>query len=490
MTAERRGDVVVAAAVLLPVALFLLREHRIAGDAGFPLDDSWIHLQFARNLADGAGFSYNPGAPVAGSTAPLWTLLLALGVLVAGASVVTVKAFGIACVAAASLVTRRAARAWGAPAPVATAAGLTLAWLPPMVWGALSGMEVGLAALLVAAALLASAREAPGLTALFGALAALARPESILLVPLLAVARRPTARHLGVFTAVAAVVLLPAIAFSWATVGGPLPATAVAKVDGGLVGFFRGVHEPAARLLFERPWAFLVDWAQWLTATHALLVPAAAAGATLAWRCATRPLGVAALALVLHPLGMALLAPYRGPAFQEGRYSIHLLPLAMTVVAVAVWPRATRARQLATAAALLLAIVALVPAAERYGWGVQNINAMQVHLGRWLDGHTPRAATLAVNDIGAIGFFSRREIVDLMGLVTPEVVPYRRDGEAGVRRFVTVRCPDYVVIFPSWFPALAADRTLLAPIYRVRLDHVEVSGGPEMVVYRVARCAV
>ena len=33
---------------------------------GFPLDDAWIHLQFARNLGNGQGFSYNTGMPVAG----------------------------------------------------------------------------------------------------------------------------------------------------------------------------------------------------------------------------------------------------------------------------------------------------------------------------------------------------------------------------------------------------------------------------------------
>ena len=49
---------------------FLWEEQSTAGTYGFPLDDSWIHAQFARNLALGNGFSYNPGVPVSGSTAP------------------------------------------------------------------------------------------------------------------------------------------------------------------------------------------------------------------------------------------------------------------------------------------------------------------------------------------------------------------------------------------------------------------------------------
>ena len=60
------------------IVLYGWQESRATGgQVGFPLDDSWIHLQFARNVATGWGFSYNPGEPTPGSTAPLWTLLLA-----------------------------------------------------------------------------------------------------------------------------------------------------------------------------------------------------------------------------------------------------------------------------------------------------------------------------------------------------------------------------------------------------------------------------
>lgn len=521
----RRDDVLVAAAALLPLALFLLREHRIAGGAGFPLDDSWIHLHFARNLAEGAGFSFNPGRPVAGSTAPLWTLLLALGVKAFGASVLVVKAIGVAGTLAAGIVTRRAAAAWGAPDPLALAAGVGLVWAGPMVWGAFSGMEVPLAALLVAAALLAHARGSAGWTATWGALASVARPEALLLVPLLALARPLTRRRLAAFGLVTVVVLAPMVAFTLATVGAPLPATAAAKIEGGLIGWLAGLHEPLARTFLSRPWEFLAEWIGWLTRTHWLLPPLALLAMVLAWRRPGAALGIPALALVVHPLGMALLAPYRGPAFQEGRYSAHLLPLAMIVIAAAIgagshlsqathdwhWPRGTRynsglrkkrpgfglpgfparvAVPLFFSLYFLLGLATVPAAATRYAWGVQNINAMQVHLGRWVDAHLPKNARLAVNDIGAIAYFSRREVIDLMGLVTPDIIPYRRRGEAGVIEYVRAACPDYVIIFPAWFPAMAARADLLEPIYGVRLDRNEVAGAAEMVVYRLARCTV
>jgi len=490
-----RDDLAVVTAALLPLAIFTLREGQIAGAAGFPLDDSWIHLHFARNLAEGAGFSFNPGTPVAGSTAPLWTLLLGVGALVAGSSLAMAKTLGVGVTAAAALVTRRAALAWGVRPEIALVAAIALLWTGALAWGALSGMEVSLAALLVAGALLAHARDQTFATAACAALAVLARPEAFLLLVFLVLARPLTIRRVGAFALVTAVLLAPAILFSLATVGVPYPATAAAKVEGGLVGWLGGLGEPAALTWVRRPLAFLREWIVWLAATHWLLPVALCPALVLVWLRAGRAFGLVALALLAHPLGMALLAPYRGPAFQEGRYSIHLLPLAVLTLAVAVGTRPprqgrVRVRALAAAGWLGIAMITLIPAATRYGWAVQNINAMQVHLGKWVDANLPKTTRIAVNDIGAIAYFSRREVVDLMGLVTPEIIPYRRQGEAGVIRYVTQVCPPYLIIFPAWFPRLASKTDTLQPVYRVRLERNEVAGAAEMVVYRLLRCAV
>jgi hypothetical protein len=481
---------VVVLAATLPLILFLVTERRVAGVSGFPLDDSWIHLHFARNLAEGAGFAYNPGRPVAGSTAPLWTLLLGGVAAVAGASVAMAKVVGVACAVGAASLTRRAALAWGASPAVSVAAGIALLWTGPMAWGALSGMEVTLAALLVAATLVAHAADRAWLTATLAALALATRPEAALLLPALLLSRPLTRVRVAAFILVPAIVITPIVAFSYATVGTPYPATAAAKIEGGLIGWLGGLREPLITMIVIRPWTFLREWAVWLWRTHPLLPLVVLPAMALAWRRRGAPLGVLSLALLAHPLGMALLAPYRGPGFQEGRYSIHLLPLALVVVAVGIGGALPSRRRAASIAWLALALWALPPAAERYAWGVQNIEAMQVSIGRWVHANVPPTARLAVNDIGAIAYVSRREILDLMGLATPEILPYRRQGEEGVIRFVSESCPDYVIIFPTWFPRLAARTDLLEAIHRVRLDRVEVSGGPEMVVYRLRRCGV
>lgn len=492
------------AALTLAIGLFVLRTRQLAGVLGaeaFPLDDSWIHMQFARNLAEGRGFSYNPGVPVSGSTAPLWTLALGGTFAVLGSHPVLAKALGIAATLGTAWVAGRLALIWAGRHDAAILASVLVALTGPMVWGALSGMEVALAALLVTATFVLHARGRAWAAGGALGLAALARPEAVLLLPLFWLAGPLTARRALAWGLPVAGCLAPWVAFNLGTTGTPLPATAAAKIEGGLLGYLAGVREPLRTTLAGRPWQFETEWAHWLWRVDALLPLLLLPG--LWWL--GRHVGRAALApasvLLLHPLAMALLAPYRAPSFQEGRYSIHLLPLAL-VVAIAPltslfslspkggerrergarWLRA-RAGWIAFAALLIGAVAALPSAATRYGWAVQNIEAMQVHLGHWVASHTPPTARVGLNDVGAIAYISRREVVDVMGLVTPAIIPFRRDGEMGVLRYLEHACPDYLIVFPAWFPTISAMAERFHPVYRVRLAHNEVAGADELVVY-------
>ena len=487
----------IGAAFALGLGDFLLRERQLAGVMGFPLDDAWIHFQFARNLAAGEGFAYNPGVPVSGSTAPLWTLLLGALFRLVGAEPLLAKAAGIAGALAAAGLAARLALAWTADRSAAALAGVLTALAGPLLWGALSGMEVTLAAALVTGGVLAHAAGRDAGAAVLLALAVLARPESALVFVLVWASGSWSRRRASVFALALAVIVGPWIAFNLATTGSPLPSPAAAKIEGGVFGLLSGQRVAWWDNFALRPGRFFGEWVKWLDSVNALLPFMIPPGLWLLWRQGGRRLLFPAAALVLHPLAMALLAPYRGPGFQEGRYSIQLLPLAaavasMPLAALMSWGAASSAPPSvawrlprAFAAGLVIAALAgLWPAATQYGWGVQNIEAMQVPLGHWVAANTPRDARLALNDVGAIAFLSRREVVDVMGLVTPDILPYRRDGELGVLRYLEgVACPDYLIVFPGWFPRLTAMEERFTPVHRVRLARNTVAGAAEMVVY-------
>jgi arabinofuranosyltransferase len=481
-----RWDVLLLIAGVLTVGLFLVAERRIAGTRGLPLDDRWIPLRLARNLATGGGFGINRGEPVAASTAPLWSVALA-GLLVFGVpGLAAAKALGLACGAATGLVTRRLAGAVGLEPGLAWGAGLAVVALSRLVWGALSGMEVPLAALCVAVGAWAIASDRPGLGAAGLGLATLARPEAGLLVALHTLGAGRWREALRRF-AVAAAIVGPAAVFNL-TVGGRLvPATAAAKVEGGLLGRAEGLPNVWA-VAGHQGLAFLVEWGGVLLRDH-LALPVLVAVGLVASR--TSRLRWLAAALLLHPVATALVAPYRGPGFQSGRYSSHLLPLAVVVALIGLdrvlaWPAVRRLRGVIVVL-LVVGLASRLPAgADAYAWGVQNVNAMQVELGRWVAAHTPPDTLIALNDVGALSYFGERRVIDLVGLATPEILPYRRQGEAGLLRYLGRRCPEYLVIFPAWFPGLAARPDLFRPVTGVTLAHNVVAGAATMTVYETA----
>ncbi len=477
------GILVAGAAAL---ALFVHAERRIAGPWGLPLDDSWIHLRLAANFAAGRGFGINPGEPLAASTAPLWTVALAGLLRVGVPGLAAATTLGVACFGATGLLVRRLGRAAGLRPGLAIAAGLASVGLARLVWGALSGMEVPLATALVAAGAWAAVRGRAQAAALGFGLATLARPEAGLLVVLHALAARRLAtalRRLGV----ALLAVAPQVAFSLATLGRLVPSTVAAKTTGGVIGQAEGVRAAWAATWTALP-RYLREWGLVLHADHVALIPLAAIGLV---GLRGLPLGWLAAALLVHPLAAAVVAPSQGPAFQWGRYSAHLLPLVVVVALLGLQRLGGGVRAPALRAAALgllgLALVAPLPAAaDGYAWAVENINTMQVRLGRWVAEHTPPDALIAVNDIGALTYFGDRRIVDLVGLATPEILPYRRAGATALLGYLERRCPDYLVIFPAWFPDLAAREDLFRPVVRVRLANNVVAGGDIMVVYETA----
>ncbi len=158
---------------------------------GFPLDDAWIHQTYARNLALHGEWAFNPGKPSGGSTAPLWSALLAIGFLLKLAPYAWTFLLGALALWGISLLGEKTVRglvpAYHPRFPWVGAA-LALEW--HLVWAAASGMETLLYALLATAALvfiISGSRNYFGLGLLIG-LSVWVRPDGItLLAPALLV---------------------------------------------------------------------------------------------------------------------------------------------------------------------------------------------------------------------------------------------------------------------------------------------------------------
>jgi hypothetical protein len=161
-------------------------------------------------------------------------------------------------------------------------------------------MEVTLAAALVTGALVAHAAGRVAMSAALVGLAALARPESVLLIPLLWLGG-PLTLSRTVILGCSARHPTPWVVFNLRTAGSPLPATASAKVEGGLVGYLSGGGEPLATTLLWRPWQFEREWIAWLASVNLLLPVLILPGLWVLWRRGGRYWAWPASILLVHP---------------------------------------------------------------------------------------------------------------------------------------------------------------------------------------------
>src|SRR5579862_941966 len=108
-------------------------------------EDFYITLRYARNIASGRGFVFNPGEQVLGTTTPLYTLFLALLIRMNLDPVLGGKLAGIVSDAMTCFVVFRLGRVVGRPG-AGTAAAILVATLPTNLTWATKGMEVGIVA--------------------------------------------------------------------------------------------------------------------------------------------------------------------------------------------------------------------------------------------------------------------------------------------------------------------------------------------------------
>jgi Gpi18-like mannosyltransferase len=490
-TAIREGSaplwipVALAACVLAASAWFLFGERLIATRWGFSLDDSWIYATFARNLATGHGYSFNPGERVAGATGPLYVFVLALLYAIFWDVVLPAKILGILALAGSSVLIYRSAHRLfpeGARGPLL--AGALVALSPSLVWGALSGMEISLYVLVVSFGLHAYTRERWARAAFCWALGVWIRPDGLLLA-LLGTFLRPklSLRSLGSSVLAAGPVLAAFFAFNMAIGGKLLPNTVFVKSHFG--------YQVGNRLLaMAGQWAGVwgVPAPKGEFPPHAvLLLPAILVGAVLLFR---RLPAIGAYVLGL-PLALAMFGASSGA---HARYLMPTIPFGIVLGVLGLdWiARRVPAPRPASAVLGLLClgwqVWGLVPMAKAHAWNVQNINFMQRLLAERIRRSTAPGDTIAVNDVGAMGYFSGCYVVDLVGLVSTQ-----RSFDENLERYR----PKYLVIFPNWYRShlvadrraqrtfiYSADSTLrYAPVSGAGLFHNTICARDQMLVF-------
>jgi hypothetical protein len=441
-----------------------------------PLNDAYIHLQYAWQAARGQFMQYNPGdTPTSGATSLLYMLLLALGFL-AGLSKETMPAavlvLGVALYVISSVtladLARRTARQLGLDEKVATLAAIILfagsGW---MAWSFLSGMETGLLIALVSVTLWAQLTRRLTLMAIASGLAALTRPEAALL-PLVILAaeiafrdrdaRWPMRRAAGMAAALGLAVVPVGVNYFFT---GSFSASGLsAKSLFTLVPFeWSAIVSGWGTSLMEvwvRLFGGLSSDGHWHT-FPLLQIVAAASAVVLARNPGGRRLAFICAAWLV--LGTAATATLQTATWHHYRYQMPFYPALVLLVSLAggrlaaTWLRGQRAAALTLLVPLVVwSAYSILDFSKEYSRDTQTAAQMQLPLALWLREHTPAGARVAVHDIGIVRYFSERATIDVVGLTTTGMAPAYRNGPGSLLEAFERLEPDFYAVYPNLAP--------------------------------------
>lgn len=156
----------------------------------------------------------------------------------------------------------------------------------------------------------------------------------------------------------------------------------------------------------------------------------------------------------------------RLPAYQHGRYIIPAFPIMYLwgILGMIEYVSLVKANKRIVALwQVLLVTLCLVfsfVAARQNAYDVYWIESEMVGTAKWVQKNIPPDALLAVHDIGALGYFVPNPILDMAGLITPDVVPFIRDSDKLIE-YLDATSADYLIVFPGQYPRLVAQKTSL-----------------------------
>jgi hypothetical protein len=81
-----------------------------------------------------------------------------------------------------------------------------------------------------------------------------------------------------------------------------------------------------------------------------------------------------------------------------------------------------------------------------------------------------------------LGYFGERQILDMAGLISSEVIPIIRD-EDQLEKYIKMRGSDYLMTFPGWYPKMTSQAKM---IYQTEGQYSPTLGGENMAVYTLS----
>lgn len=406
----------------------------------FNVDDPFITFRYASNFANGHGLVFNPGERVLGTTSPLFAILLGLitGSIEAIPRIANI-ASGMALIGVALLLSRIVARDTGERTPIASLVAPLFVLTSPLL-GETQGFELNLFLLFVFGGIWAHLEHRPGWAGFLIAAATLFRGDG--LIPAALIGGRLLWLKSGDwkrFSASFAIPIAGCALAAWVYYGAPLPNTLAAKRAMGQSGLWRGYFYGGLRLAA----LYVIQ-----SPLYGFLVPVIVAGFWYLWRR-----GVAS--------GTALILAWTSSVFfiytlmgvpSAFNYYGALVPAVGIVLGLGtrfLADRFNRQKIIVAAVVVLVCAAQLWPSRKLLHPDPSPRYDAYRSCAEQLAHTVGPDQTVAMVEIGILPYFLGRRVLDLVGLVHPEIGPHLAAGD--VSWPVREHKPAFVLLHdPPW----------------------------------------
>jgi arabinofuranosyltransferase len=475
---SRTKSIIIIVLIILSIALpyyYVSYAYSVNHENGFPLDDPWIHLTFARNLVEYGSFSYYKNEIVtAGSTSPLYTLILAAGFLVTKNEMILSYVLGILFFAISAFVFYKlsellfAKEIW-----LAITASLVFVLDRWMNFISVTGMETTLFILLLIAAFYYYRKRNAVLTGLMLGLLFWTRPDAVAFIGAIIAdyilflyfkTKSPKENVLEPFTkkdlvkaGIIFVALLAAyFAMNLYLSGSLLPNTYEAKLT-----YYAPEFRSRTEFLKGEVWDYFTRYYYALLIVPFIIAVLKIAGDTIKLRYNTFLLPVIFIFALIFIYWYKL--PY---AHRFGRYLMPIIPF--YIMTFAYGARVffkllygyfkeknfvNALNYIFFAAVVIYSASSYYDTKDLYAEQTHHIAIRQVATAKWLKNNTPEGSIIATHDVGAIGYYSERKIVDVAGLINPEFI--KKLNSKDFANFMTEQMVkehvDYLAFLREWY---------------------------------------
>lgn len=464
-------QVAIVTTILAAAGIFLM-----PAPLEFPMDDSYIHFVYAENLAEhGRLFFNDPGENGVGSSSLLWVLILAAAHWFGLSMFWMAKLVGLASLAVVGvglyLLLRPLLLPW-----VALAGALLVVLSGHMLWFALSGMETMLFLALGILALLCYREERWVWLGVALGLLVITRIEGLILILAIAgldIWRRKAFRSgLLVAGAVSVLISAPWFLYLWLRTGNLLPTSGIGRHFSNIISIqlATGQVESLAWLRHFPGLAYPLMWigyaVEFILGGYALPAPyleinpgLGSIGYKLSiWAI----LGLATIVLpllwisirrllsflktqgwekdnlrlpwiiflgwmILHNLSYMIYLPIIGAASRYASINHIALWLAL---GLGVWfGRQSRYRYWLAAGLAIIALANTIYWNRVYDSNIDHMLNVRIAAGEYIREQIPEGETCAAFDVGALRYYVQRPLVDLGGLVDPDLVEWHLAGK-------------------------------------------------------------